>query len=116
LSPRFLVDASTDAGVAFHLRSLGFDVTRVGWEYPAHLPDREILRIASDERRVLVTDDRDFGELAFRHRLPHAGVIYLRIESTDLALQVGRIDAVLQDHVDDLHRFLVVTEADVRVR
>src|SRR5581483_6100263 len=43
------------------------------------LPDTQVLAIAYPEGRVPITDDRDVGELVFRHRQPHAGVIFLRL-------------------------------------
>ena len=112
---RFLVDASSDARFVTHLRSLGHDVTRVGTDYDARLADTEILAIAHRERRVLITDDRDFGDLVYRRRQPHAGVIYLRLSTTVFAVRRDRVDQVLASHSDQLDRFLVVTEDDVRV-
>ncbi|MCC7103541.1 MAG: DUF5615 family PIN-like protein [Chloroflexi bacterium] len=113
---RFIVDASSDARLALHLRSLGHDVTRIGTNYPGNLPDTEVLAIAHREARILVTDDRDFGELIVRLGQPHAGVIYLRLGTTRFAVRRERIDAVLAEHADQLERFLTVTEQLVRVR
>ena len=113
---RFLVDASSDARIVAHLRPLGHDVTRVGTDYPRSLTDQEILAIAHREQRILITDDRDFGDLVYRLRLPHAGVIYFRLETTRLAVLVERLDTVLADHQDQLDRFLVVTRTAIRVR
>jgi predicted nuclease of predicted toxin-antitoxin system len=113
---RLLGDASSDARLASHLTTLGHDATRVGRDYPGDLPDHEILAIAVRERRIIITDDRDFGELVFRLRLPHAGVIYLRLDTTVLALRVIRLDAALEMCGDAFNRFLVVGPDDIRVR
>ncbi len=113
---RFLIDASSDARFVTHLRSLGHDVTRVGTDYDARLEDTEILKIAHREGRVLITDDRDFGELVFRQRQPHAGVIFLQLGTTVFAIRRDRVDQILASHSDQLDQFLVVTEHDVRVR
>ncbi len=86
---RFLVDASSGARLVDHLMKIGHDAMRVGRDYPGDLPDREVLAIANRERRILITDDRDFGELIFRLRHPHAGVIYLRLETTVLAVRIA---------------------------
>lgn len=69
---RFLLDQSSDARLVEYLRSLNHDATRVGREYPGGLTDDEVLRLAYRERRILLTDDRDFGELVFRRdsRMP----------------------------------------------
>lgn len=113
---KFLVDAGSDARLVPHLRRLGQDVTRVGWDYPRALTDPEILDIARREGRTVITDDRDFGELVFRLRQPHAGVLYLRLETTRLSVLIARLDDVLATHRDRLDRFLVVTRTEVRER
>ncbi|MCC6174964.1 MAG: DUF5615 family PIN-like protein [Chloroflexi bacterium] len=113
---RFLVDASSDARLVDHLRSLGHDVTRIGTDYPARLRDVDVLETAHREQRILITDDRDFGELIFRQHHPHVGVIYLRLETTVFAVRRDRVDRVLASHAGQLDHFLVVTERNVRVR
>jgi predicted nuclease of predicted toxin-antitoxin system len=113
---RFIVDASSDARLVPHLKHQGHDVTRVGTDYPAALKDSEILAIAVQEHRVLITDDRDFGELVFRLRQPHAGVIYLRLDTVLFEVRARRIDEVLATYGDQLDQFLVVTEDAVRIR
>jgi predicted nuclease of predicted toxin-antitoxin system len=78
---RFLLDQSTDARLIPFLAELGHAATRIGADYAGGIPDVQVLAIASDEGRILITDDRDFGELVIRSGLPHAGVIYLRLGS-----------------------------------
>ena len=95
----------------------GHDATRIGRDYPGGLPDAEVLAIAHREGRILITDDRDFGELVFVHGRPHAGVIFLRLgENAPLDLKIARLDYVLTHHADELDQFLVVTRTSVRVR
>jgi len=114
---RFLLDQSADARLVPHLRALGHDAVRVGKEFPGGLPDPQVLALAVAEHRILVTDDRDFGELVFAQRQPHTGVIYFRLgEYADLPLKIARLDHVLARYADRLDRFLVVTRTTVRVR
>jgi|SRR5579875_40933 len=68
---KFLLDESADYPLAQFLRDLGHDVTAIAHEHPHALKDAEVLKIAVSERRVLITNDRDFGELVFRRRLGH---------------------------------------------
>ncbi len=95
---RFLIDESADTRVASPLRHLGHDVTTVAGDHGAALEDTEVLTIAHREQRVLITDDRDFGELVFRYRQPHAGVLYFRLSNTTLSLRLTRLDDVLAHH------------------
>jgi predicted nuclease of predicted toxin-antitoxin system len=114
---RFLLDQSADARLVPFLRSLGHDATRIGAEHRPGLSDVEVLAIASAERRILVTDDRDFGELVVRRALPHAGVIYVRLgDDADLPLRMARLSQVLAHHDHELDQLLTVTHHRVRVR
>ena len=114
---RFLLDENAEFRIAHFLHSEGHDVTAVAHDYPHALADTEVLRIAEIERRVLITNDRDFGELIFLNRLPHAGVIYFRLRlSTTADDKIARLREVLSTHGQELDQFLVVTERNVRVR
>ena len=114
---RFLLDQSSDARLIPHLRSLGHEATRIARDYPAGLPDSEVLAVAHREERILITDDRDFGELVFQHFHPHSGVIYLRLgDDADIATKRDRINHVLAFLADQFDLFLAVTRDRVRNR
>jgi predicted nuclease of predicted toxin-antitoxin system len=113
---KFLLDQSTDARLLPYLKQLGHDVTRISSNYPHSLPDPEVLSLAQHEKRILITDDRDFGELVFRLQQPHAGVIFLRLGTyAPLTLKTERLAYVLTHYTDQLDQFLVVTKDRVRV-
>jgi predicted nuclease of predicted toxin-antitoxin system len=113
---KFLLDQSTDGRLAVYLRKLGHDVTRIAADYPAGLLDPKVLSIAHAEGRILITDDRDFGEWVFRHKHPHAGVIFLRLGTyAPLELKIERLEYVLTHYADQLDQFLVVKKGNVRV-
>ncbi|MDZ7753961.1 MAG: DUF5615 family PIN-like protein [Gammaproteobacteria bacterium] len=60
------------------LREAGYDILSITEEAPG-LSDEAVLRRAQVEERIVLTFDRDYGELLFRKRLPApAGVVYLR--------------------------------------
>jgi predicted nuclease of predicted toxin-antitoxin system len=72
----FLLDQSADFRLIPHLRQLGHDVQVISRQYPAGLPDEDVLAIAREEQRILIVADRDFGELIFHHGIAHVGVIF----------------------------------------
>ncbi|TAK35885.1 MAG: hypothetical protein EPO21_04720 [Chloroflexota bacterium] len=113
---RFLFDQSTDRRLAPYLRNLGHDVTVVAVDYPEALPDEQVLAIEHQEQRILVTEDRDFGELVFRHQRPHLGVIYLRLPPMDLQAKIARLHEALAHHTQSFDQFLVVAPRSVRVQ
>jgi predicted nuclease of predicted toxin-antitoxin system len=113
---RFLLDESAEYRIATFLRGEGHDVTAIAYEYPHSLSDRDVLRIAHAEGRILFTNDRDFGELIFRTHLPHAGVIYFRLPLDSTAAQkIHWLSRILTSHSQDLGRFIVVTPRGIRI-
>jgi predicted nuclease of predicted toxin-antitoxin system len=113
---KFLLDQSTDARLGAYLRQFGYDVTRIAANYPAGLLDPKILSIARSEGRLLITDDRDFGEWVFRFKHPHAGVIFLRLgKYAPLDVKIARLSFVLTHYKDQLDQFIVVKKGSVRI-
>jgi predicted nuclease of predicted toxin-antitoxin system len=113
----FLLDQSTDARLLPYLRDLGHDATRIGSDYPSGVPDEEVLAISQKEGRILITDDRDFGELIFRRGYAHCGVIFLRLgDYAELSTKIERLSHTLTNYQAQLNQFLVVTRRGVRVR
>ena len=113
---KFLLDESTEFRIAAFLREQGHDVTAIAHHYPHALPDRQVLEIAQAEQRILITNDHDFGELIFRERLPHAGLIYFRFPPATAHMKIERLGEVLASHREQLDHFLVVEPHTVRVR
>jgi predicted nuclease of predicted toxin-antitoxin system len=79
------------------------------------LRDPDVLALAVRERRILVTNDSDFGELVFRHGLQHTGVLFLRLDVLSFDRLAARFIEVIDSHRDLLVEFLVVTPGDLRV-
>ncbi len=73
-----------------YLRSKGFDIRSIGTDNPS-IQDNIVMNIAIDEARTILTFDRDYGELIFKHNYrPKKGVIYLRLDEYT-ADEPGRI-------------------------
>jgi len=75
---RFIVDESAGVFVASYLRGEGHDVLAVA-EIMSQAADEDVLSKAMGEGRILVTNDKDFGELVFRGRRKHSGIVLLRL-------------------------------------
>jgi predicted nuclease of predicted toxin-antitoxin system len=76
---KLLLDANVSRLVADWLESLGNDLSRAA-AFPPRTPDDQILDRANAEGRIVVTADKDFGELVFRNNEAAVGVILLRID------------------------------------
>jgi len=73
---KLLLDSCVWGGAIEALRLEGHDVTSVG-AWPSDPGDEAIPQVAFDEGRVVVTPDKDFGELAVARGHAHAGIIRL---------------------------------------
>lgn len=79
--------------------------------------DRDILARAQEEDRLVVTFDKDFGELAYRFGLPStSGVILFRLSGSNPQLDNTRAFAALESGIDWTGNFSVVTDDRIRVR
>lgn len=80
---RWLADENVAATVIRELRQRGHDVLSVKESLRSESDD-VILARAQTEQRIVVTHDKDFGELAYRSRLPATcGVVLLRLSGAD---------------------------------
>jgi predicted nuclease of predicted toxin-antitoxin system len=112
---RFLVDECTGPTVAKWLKSLGHDVYSV-YEKSKGSNDETILKITNKEKYILITNDNDFGELIFRHKKPHKGIILLRLDDNRPDNKITILDKLLKSFSKQLeNNFVVVTEKKVRI-
>ncbi len=110
---KLLLDTCVWGGGIRDLQQAGHDVVWVG-EWETDPGDEEILNQAHDERRVLVTLDKDFGELAVLHGISHSGII--RLVNIPARKQAGACISVLAAGAGDLRRGAIVTVELGRVR
>ena len=87
------------------LTSLGHDVI-VASEFAPGATDEDLLALARDEQRVLVTHDKDFGELVYRRGLPHFCVI--RFFKTAAADRIAAMHKLLELHTSVLEQAAIV--------
>jgi predicted nuclease of predicted toxin-antitoxin system len=113
---RFFADENIAHPVVEWLRLAGHDVL-----YAAEIRPRESdsvwLREAESQRRLILTSDKDFGELVFRNRLNSYGVVLLRLEDLGLSQRLARLNAawaVVEANLSG--KFIVISERKVRVR
>jgi predicted nuclease of predicted toxin-antitoxin system len=56
-----------------------------------------------------LTNDKDFGDLVFRDRLPHAGVILFRLGYVPIDVRITLLRQALEDHAEHLEQFIVIS-------
>lgn len=113
---KFLADESLEARLVESLRAAGHDVLFVA-EMDPGISDSDVLDQANRDRRVLLTNDKDFGELAFLQRQTRHGIVLFRLQSESIALKQDRLFQLMAAHAVALPiSFTVVTDARVRLR
>lgn len=113
---RLLADECCDALLVDGLRSDGHEVLYVKETDPGATDDT-VLQLAVDQQRVLLTEDKDFGELVVRLQLPAYGIVLLRIDPADSGAKLARLRHLLLHHAQRLPgSFVVLGEKRARFR
>jgi predicted nuclease of predicted toxin-antitoxin system len=110
---KFLVDLCAGHRLAEWLKQRGHDVVE-SREKSAVLADRAILDWAVQEERILVTMDKDFGELIFLEGKGHCGLV--RLPDVPVERRIALMGKILVDHGNDLLAQAVVTVRGERIR
>ncbi len=113
---KFLLDVCVASRVLYTtLTDLGHDVLSARDGY-ANAWDQELLELAYQENRVLVTEDKDFGELVFLRRLPHPCVV--RLDGLTATEEAVAMRNLIEHHADAMREgaIIVVTGRHVRIR
>ncbi|MCC6603426.1 MAG: DUF5615 family PIN-like protein [Anaerolineae bacterium] len=112
----FLADEGVDAPIVAELRQAGFQVAYVA-ELSPSIDDSTVLSMANQQEAVLITQDKDFGNLVFQQRLISHGVILLRLHGIDPRLKAHLLLKSIRDHQDQLEdSFTVITQDRIRIR
>ncbi|MEK6957762.1 MAG: DUF5615 family PIN-like protein [archaeon] len=113
--PKFLVDESTGRKIFGLLSRNGYDVKAVS-EILKGATDDKVVGFAAKEKRVIITDDKDFGELIFRKNMKSSGVMLLRTATTDADIRFGLLKRAISATHEPEKEFTVITEKIIRTR
>ncbi len=116
MKPPLLANECCEAELVAALRRKGFDVD---WIAETHrgAPDAVVLSIAAGAGRVLITADKDFGELAVNSGKASAGVCLMRLTTLTVPEKIARVLTLLDEHGSKLAgSFCVVERGRYRFR
>lgn len=112
----FVADESVDFRIVNALRSEGYEVWAVLEEDPS-ITDKKVLDIAFEHNALLLTEDKDFGELVIRLRLPHHGVLLIRLGGFTIDIKITLVLRAIQDnHLKLTNNFAVLDGGRLRIR
>ncbi len=109
-------DESVDRPIVERLRQDGHDTLYVA-ELSPSITDEEVLQQANNRNALLLTADKDFGELVYRLGRVHAGIVLLRLAGLPAIAKADTVATVLQEHAAELQGgFTVISPGAVRIR
>lgn len=109
-------DEGVDRPIVECLRREGFESRYVAEMSPG-IADEEVLRLAKSENALLVTTDKDFGELVYRQRRASAGVVLLRLAGLTENEKCQNVLAAFHTHGEAFQdAFTVISKGLVRIR
>jgi predicted nuclease of predicted toxin-antitoxin system len=113
---KFIADEGIDASLVVLLREAGYDVLYFA-EFEPSTDDEVILNLANEQNRILLTRDKDFGELVYRMKKVHSGIILSRLEELKSSTRSKIVfDFILAYQDELLGSFVVVQHGTARVR
>ena len=113
---RLVADESVEGPTVAALRAAGHMVLFISESSPG-IEDSELLVIARREQALLLAADKDFGELVFRNREPHCGVLLIRSPEDDPDENAANTLAAIHQYGPELlNRFSVLVAGALRIR
>lgn len=109
---KFLANENIPIASVSLLKSKGFDITAIGLEHPG-ISDEDVMRIAIDEVRTIITYDSDYGELIFKKGYkPSAGVIFIRFQPSKPTETAKIIEALISNPNLSFMKTLTVVDSN----
>ena len=111
-----LADENIDHGVIAALRAAGYPVLSI---YESHrgLSDSAIIELSRNPPRIILTEDKDFGEWVFAHGVRDVSVVFLRYHFRDTATLLATLLELMRTRLPDLQgSFCTVGVQKIRIR
>jgi predicted nuclease of predicted toxin-antitoxin system len=109
-----------DENINYHiikaLREIDIDVLSISEQFPG-ISDEEVIQLAINSSRIVITEDKDFGEWVFAHNKKNISVILLRYHHTDLLKIISALLSLFNNNPDTLiTKFITLTKNKIRIR
>jgi predicted nuclease of predicted toxin-antitoxin system len=111
-----VADESVDFGIINNLRKQGIIVLSICEDFSG-IKDTEVLNIALDRQCLLITEDKDFGELTYRLKLRHFGILLLRLSDVPRKERIQLASEIIEQYFDKMNgNFSVLTKKGLRIK
>ena len=108
---KFLIDVGVGKGIENYLHEEGYDIKSVRDIDPC-LEDEKIIRTAFLENRMVITMDKDFGELVYHSLMEHSGVLLLRLEDATGSNKLKVLKFIIENYSDRIKNCFCVFQND----
>lgn len=113
---RIVADESVDYGIIDYLRRNGFEVLAIEDLFKG-TTDEEVLNFSLKEYSILLTEDKDYGELVYRLNKAHIGIILIRLSGLDSATKNKIVLRSVSENISEMkNSFSVISYNQTRIR
>ena len=113
---KFLVDENVGQTIIDFLKNEGFDIIIAKEDFFSR-EDHILLEKAFQDNRFVITNDKDFGELVYRMKLPCYSIILFRFKIENPLRKINTLKSILRFESNHIkNKFIVATENKIRIR
>ncbi|HDM77689.1 MAG TPA: hypothetical protein ENG51_14660 [Deltaproteobacteria bacterium] len=111
---KFLADVNIEKEIIKTIGQMGYEISPIA-DIDIYMKDRDVLELANKTNAILLTNDKDFGELVFRQKLVSTGIILFRIKGEETNLKALLIRKLLMGYQEKVAKhFTVITRKKFR--
>ena len=112
----YIADENLDRNLVFALRGEGIQVISI-FEDHRGVSDTEVIEIANKNDAVIITEDKDFGELTYSFKIKNRGIVLIRLSGLPNDEKIRIIKEVVSEYGDRLYgHFTLVKPDSIRIR
>ncbi|MGD9975724.1 MAG: DUF5615 family PIN-like protein [Desulfatirhabdiaceae bacterium] len=108
---KFLIDVGVGKRIERYLREEGYDIKAVR-DIDSRMEDENIIHTAVTENRMVVTMDKDFGELVYHGSMKHCGVLLLRLENATGTEKLQIVKHIMKNYSSQIKDCFCVYQND----
>jgi predicted nuclease of predicted toxin-antitoxin system len=108
---KFLIDVGVGKGIEGYFREEGYD-TKAVRDIDSRMEDEKIIQTAVTENRMVVTMDKDFGELVYQGSMKHCGVLLLRLENANGIEKLRVVKHIMKNYSSQIKDCFCVYQND----
>ncbi|MCL5992359.1 MAG: DUF5615 family PIN-like protein [Bacteroidetes bacterium] len=111
-----IADENIDSSIIKELRNLSLDILSIRENNPG-ISDEEIINLPIAPPKIIITEDKDFGEWVFAHQKKNISVILLRYHHKDKSEIISILKSLFLKNIDELKgKFITVSTKKIRIR